>query len=83
MLTYIQPLRRKICSGRKHFFCSLFKLLKVRCRTSFFKNTVITLSRVFIPGSSFDVKVAEAVAEETGLPFVTAENKFEALVMRS
>lgn len=30
--------------------------------------------------SSFDVKVAEAVAVETGLPFVTAENKFEALV---
>ena len=28
----------------------------------------------------FDVKVAEAVAKETGLPFVTAENKFEALV---
>ncbi|KAH7294129.1 hypothetical protein KP509_28G057900 [Ceratopteris richardii] len=27
----------------------------------------------------FDVKVAEAVAQETGLPFVTAENKFEAL----
>lgn len=27
----------------------------------------------------FDVKVAEAVAVETGLPFVTAENKFEAL----
>ena len=30
--------------------------------------------------SRFDVKVAAAVAEETGLPFVTAENKFEALV---
>jgi len=28
----------------------------------------------------FDVKIAAAVAEETGLPFVTAENKFEALV---
>ncbi|GBG78138.1 hypothetical protein CBR_g26174 [Chara braunii] len=27
----------------------------------------------------FDVKVAKAIAEETGLPFVTAENKFEAL----
>ncbi|KAI5055032.1 hypothetical protein GOP47_0030177 [Adiantum capillus-veneris] len=27
----------------------------------------------------FDVKVAKAVAHETGLPFVTAENKFEAL----
>ncbi|KMZ56796.1 Fumarate hydratase [Zostera marina] len=27
----------------------------------------------------FDVKIAAAVAEETGLPFVTAENKFEAL----
>lgn len=27
----------------------------------------------------FDVKVAEAVAQETGLPFITAENKFEAL----
>ncbi|KAK6941035.1 Fumarase C, C-terminal [Dillenia turbinata] len=29
----------------------------------------------------FDVKIAAAVAEETSLPFVTAENKFEALVM--
>lgn len=28
----------------------------------------------------FDVKIAAAVAEETKLPFVTAENKFEALV---
>lgn len=28
----------------------------------------------------FDVKIASAVAEETSLPFVTAENKFEALV---
>ncbi|OIV90983.1 hypothetical protein TanjilG_16943 [Lupinus angustifolius] len=27
----------------------------------------------------FDAKIAEAVAEETNLPFVTAENKFEAL----
>ncbi|XP_047327829.1 fumarate hydratase 1, mitochondrial-like [Impatiens glandulifera] len=27
----------------------------------------------------FDVKIAAVVAEETGLPFVTAENKFEAL----
>eukprot|EP00268_Persea_americana_P032061 TRINITY_DN3138_c0_g1_i2.p1 TRINITY_DN3138_c0_g1~~TRINITY_DN3138_c0_g1_i2.p1 ORF type:complete len:489 (-),score=103.72 TRINITY_DN3138_c0_g1_i2:459-1925(-) len=27
----------------------------------------------------FDVKIAAAVAEETNLPFVTAENKFEAL----
>ncbi|KAF4369860.1 hypothetical protein CsatB_016906 [Cannabis sativa] len=27
----------------------------------------------------FDVKIAAAVAAETGLPFVTAENKFEAL----
>ncbi|KAG8063433.1 hypothetical protein GUJ93_ZPchr0003g18680 [Zizania palustris] len=27
----------------------------------------------------FDVKIADAVAEETELPFVTAENKFEAL----
>ncbi|XP_057535875.1 fumarate hydratase 1, mitochondrial [Amaranthus tricolor] len=27
----------------------------------------------------FDIKIAEAVAEETNLPFVTAENKFEAL----
>jgi fumarate hydratase, class II len=26
------------------------------------------------------VKIANAVAEETNLPFVTAENKFEALV---
>lgn len=29
----------------------------------------------------FDVKIAAAVAEETNLPFVTAENKFEALVI--
>lgn len=28
----------------------------------------------------FDVKIAAAVADETSLPFVTAENKFEALV---
>lgn len=28
----------------------------------------------------FDAKIAAAVAEETHLPFVTAENKFEALV---
>ncbi|ONK67560.1 uncharacterized protein A4U43_C05F1310 [Asparagus officinalis] len=27
----------------------------------------------------FDAKIAAAVAEETGLPFVTAENKFEAV----
>lgn len=32
------------------------------------------------PSSRFDVKIAAAVAEETKLPFVTAENKFEALV---
>ncbi|KAG5539813.1 hypothetical protein RHGRI_020134 [Rhododendron griersonianum] len=31
--------------------------------------------------SLFDVKIAAAVAEETNLPFVTAENKFEALVI--
>jgi hypothetical protein len=30
--------------------------------------------------SRFDVKIASAVAEETNLPFVPAENKFEALV---
>ncbi|KAK6937342.1 Fumarate lyase, N-terminal [Dillenia turbinata] len=30
----------------------------------------------------FDVKIAAAVAEETSLPFVTAENKFEALSVR-
>lgn len=29
----------------------------------------------------FDIKIAAAVAEETNLPFVTAENKFEALVI--
>jgi fumarate hydratase class II len=29
---------------------------------------------------SFDGKIAAAVAQETDLPFVTAENKFEALV---
>ncbi|XWS76604.1 hypothetical protein CRYUN_Cryun01aG0191000 [Craigia yunnanensis] len=30
-------------------------------------------------GYVFDVKIAAAVAEETNLPFITAENKFEAL----
>lgn len=34
-------------------------------------------------GVRFDAKIAEAVAEETNLPFVTAENKFEALVSLS
>lgn len=29
--------------------------------------------------AGFDVKIAEAIAAETGLPFVTAPNKFEAL----
>lgn len=36
---------------------------------------------VFYVFFRFDVKIAAAVAEETNLPFVTAENKFEALVM--
>lgn len=35
---------------------------------------------IFCLSSRFDVKIAAAVAEETKLPFVTAENKFEALV---
>ncbi|KAH7578299.1 hypothetical protein JRO89_XS01G0365400 [Xanthoceras sorbifolium] len=34
---------------------------------------------IFYHSSRFDVKIAAAVAEETSLPFVTAENKFEAL----
>ncbi|MCD7449843.1 hypothetical protein HAX54_001759 [Datura stramonium] len=32
-----------------------------------------------IQAQVFDIKIAAAVAEETNLPFVTAENKFEAL----
>ncbi|KAL0918534.1 hypothetical protein M5K25_010547 [Dendrobium thyrsiflorum] len=32
-----------------------------------------------LPSHRFDVKIAAAVAEETNLPFITAENKFEAL----
>jgi fumarate hydratase class II len=29
--------------------------------------------------AGFDVRIAEEIARETGLPFVTAPNKFEAL----
>lgn len=36
--------------------------------------------QIFESYDRFDVKIAAAVAEETNLPFVTAENKFEALV---
>ena len=42
----------------------------------FFDGNVLWLSR-------FADKVADAVAEETNLPFVSAENKFEALVFHS
>ncbi|KAL1544968.1 fumarase fum1 [Salvia divinorum] len=40
-----------------------------------------TLPRIYqlAQGGTAVVKIAEAVAEETNLPFVTAENKFEAL----
>ncbi|OIQ22471.1 MAG: fumarate hydratase, class II [Flavobacterium sp. MedPE-SWcel] len=53
------------------------------------KNTLAHLSEVALGGTAvgtglntpagYDVKVAEYIAEFTGLPFVTAENKFEAL----
>ncbi|CAL5437324.1 unnamed protein product [Camellia sinensis] len=39
-------------------------------------RVMCTLPRMY---QQFDVKIAAAVAEETNLPFVTAENKFEAL----
>ncbi|KAG5539815.1 hypothetical protein RHGRI_020134 [Rhododendron griersonianum] len=54
-------------------------------------RVLCTLPRMYQVGRSldlklyrmvlFDVKIAAAVAEETNLPFVTAENKFEALVI--
>ncbi|QYJ67969.1 class II fumarate hydratase [Flavobacterium litorale] len=53
------------------------------------KNTLEHLSQLALGGTAvgtglntpegYDVKVAEYIAEFTGLPFVTAENKFEAL----
>lgn len=53
------------------------------------KNTLPHLSELALGGSAvgtglnvpagYDKKVAEKIAEYTGLPFVTAENKFEAL----
>lgn len=53
------------------------------------KNTLEHLSEVALGGTAvgtglntppgYDVKVAEYIAQFTGLPFVTAENKFEAL----
>ncbi|MBK7869795.1 MAG: class II fumarate hydratase [Saprospiraceae bacterium] len=53
------------------------------------KNSLPHLSELALGGSAvgtglnvpagYDVKVAEKIAEYTGLPFVTAENKFEAL----
>ncbi len=53
------------------------------------KNTLPHLSELALGGTAvgtglntpkgYDVKVAEKIAELTGLPFVTAENKFEAL----
>ncbi|NDI99953.1 class II fumarate hydratase [Flavobacterium sp. LaA7.5] len=53
------------------------------------KNTLAHLSEVALGGTAvgtglntpdgYDVKVAEYIAQFTGLPFVTAENKFEAL----
>lgn len=49
-------------------------VLTVRCFSSMHHQLMGLLCR-------FDVKIAAAVAEETSLPFVTAENKFEALVM--
>ncbi|MDO5509171.1 MAG: class II fumarate hydratase [Weeksellaceae bacterium] len=53
------------------------------------KNTLAHLSEVALGGTAvgtglntpegYDVKVAEYIAEFTGLPFITAKNKFEAL----
>lgn len=53
------------------------------------KNTLPHLSELALGGSAvgtglnvpsgYDIKVAKKIAEYTGLPFVTAENKFEAL----
>ncbi|MFA9191249.1 class II fumarate hydratase [Flavobacterium sp. FZUC8N2.13] len=53
------------------------------------KNTLAHLSEIALGGTAvgtglntpkgYDVKVAEYIAEFTGLPFFTAENKFEAL----
>lgn len=53
------------------------------------KNTLPHLSELALGGTAvgtglntpknYDVKVAEKIAELTGLPFVTADNKFEAL----
>src|SRR5690606_23206438 len=53
------------------------------------KNTLPHLSELALGGTAvgtglntpkgYDVKVAEYIAEFTGLPFITAENKFEAL----
>ncbi len=53
------------------------------------KNTLVHLSELALGGTAvgtglntpdgYDVKVAEYIAQFTGLPFVTAENKFEAL----
>ncbi len=53
------------------------------------KNTLAHLSQLALGGTAvgtglntpkgYDVKVAEYIAQFTGLPFVTAENKFEAL----
>ena len=53
------------------------------------KNTLAHLSELALGGTAvgtglntpegYDVKVAEKIAELTGLPFVTAENKFESL----
>ena len=53
------------------------------------KNTLAHLSEIALGGTAvgtglntpkgYDVKVAEYIAKFTGLPFVTAENKFEAL----
>lgn len=53
------------------------------------KNTLPHLAELALGGSAvgtglnvpsgYDVKVAKKIAEYTGLPFVTAENKFEAL----
>ena len=53
------------------------------------KNTLSHLSELALGGTAvgtglntpagYDVKVADKIAELTGLPFITAENKFESL----
>ena len=61
----------------------------IKLRFKSFKNTLAHLSQLALGGTAvgtglntpagYDVLVAKYIAEFTGLPFITAENKFEAL----